>query len=120
MFPINRQTRIKTSRLPTVTKCDTRFRNNAKFASFDVLYSQREFRVVPKKLSTVSLRGGKSCSAGVCRRGERERFLLHDLFPIQILSSIISVVRIGKIKSSKMYILYIFYSADLLKIYICI
>lgn len=51
MFPINRQTRIKTSRLPTVTKCDTRFRNNAKFASFDVLYSQREFRVVPKKLT---------------------------------------------------------------------
>lgn len=54
MFPINRQTQIKTSRLPTVTKCDTRFRNNAKFASFDVFYSQREFRVVPKKLSTVS------------------------------------------------------------------
>lgn len=55
MFPINRQTRIKTSRLPTVTKCDTRFRNNAKFGSFDVLHSQREFRVVSKKLSTVSL-----------------------------------------------------------------
>lgn len=67
MFPINRQTQIKTWELPAVTECDTRFRNNAKFASFGVLFSQREWRSGPEEIIDSLLHGGRPCIAS-CRK----------------------------------------------------
>lgn len=47
MLPINRPTQIKTSKLPAVTKRDTRSRNNTKFVSLSALLFVRERRRRP-------------------------------------------------------------------------